>query len=568
MAFVQGAHNSVSASSASLTATFGAGVTSGNTVWGIVAWNATSGAPTSVTVGGVSATILDTVNDVGDAASASTFILGNISGSPTSVVANFSPNQAFISLVAIEESGCLAASNPTDVHTGRLQTSPGTGANIINSGNVTTTVASDIIVGAYCDAVGATTGTAGTSPLAFTLRTIDNTAGEPVATEDGIVLVTPGVVASTFGQLVNDSALSFVIAIKPAASTANPFVSHITDLPPRGYVYSEWYKWVESGLTTLPTPRVLTQTLRVQKDWPNPYPVTWYRSWEEHTLLPKPTPFLPFDWPNPKPVTWYQNWIESGNSILPRPTPFLPVQINNPNQVGWYQTYSQSLLQTSLAPSQANPFVQNQWPNPQPVIWYQSWTQSFQQAIPFNQTDWSLPKTNQPLLQTWSQSLNLFYQSETFPFVQIDWPNPQRTVWYQDWRVNLLQNTLVPVFQSPFNQFDWPLPRTYQPIQQFWAEAGNVQLPFPTPFFQNVDANTPVIVQPIDATWLQNLSEFLQANTFPFSQTDWKNPYPVYWYKDHNQNLVIYLPVGTKPFSQSDWQLTKAVQPIDQTWFH
>jgi hypothetical protein len=224
MAFVQGAHNSVSASSASLTATFGAGVTSGNTVWGIVAWNATSGAPTSVTVGGVSAAILDTVNDVANAASATTFILGNVSGAPTSVVANFSPNQAFITLIAIEESGCLAASNPVDVHVGHLQTSPGTGANIINSGNVTTTAANGIIVGAYCDSVGTSVGTAGTSPLAFTLRTTDTAAGEPVATEDGVVLVTPGTAASTFGQSVNDTALSFVIAIKPTAAA--------TSLPP------------------------------------------------------------------------------------------------------------------------------------------------------------------------------------------------------------------------------------------------------------------------------------------------------------------------------------------------
>jgi hypothetical protein len=171
-----------------------------------------------VIVGGVAATLLDTVNDVANAASATTFILGNVSGAPTSVVANFSPNQAFITLIAVEESGCLAASNPTDVHVGHLQTSPGTGANIINSGNVTTTVASDIIVGAYCDSVGTSVGTAGTSPLAFTLRTTDTAAGEPVATEDGVVLVTPGTAASTFGQTVNDTALSFVIAIKPTAA--------------------------------------------------------------------------------------------------------------------------------------------------------------------------------------------------------------------------------------------------------------------------------------------------------------------------------------------------------------
>src|SRR5258708_3456456 len=347
--------------------------------------------------------------------------------------------------------------------------------------------------------------------------------------------VTAATTAITATATINTAQFwdAFIATVKgTVSSSAAPFVSNVTNLPPSGYVYSDWYKWTDDTNTLLPTPTVLTQTLRVQKDWPNPYPVTWYRSWEEHTLLPKPTPFLPFDWPNPRPVSWYQSWCVSGNAL------------------------------TAVTQAQ---FRQNSWPKPQPITWYQSWTRSFQQAIPFNQLDWPLPKSNQPLLQTWSQSLNLFYQSETFPFVQTDWPNPQRTVWYQDWRVNLLQGTLTPTFQAPFIQTDWPLPRTYVPIDQFWQN--NLQLlPRPTPFFQNVDFPLPVVSQPIDATWIQNLSEFLQSNTFPFSQTDWKNPYPLYWYRNHNQNLVIYLPVGIQPFNQTDWPLPKTTQPIDQTW--
>lgn len=334
-----------------------------------------------------------------------------------------------------------------------------------------------------------------------------------------------------FTQSANTNGAITLIETQSAASS--PVVSRITDLPPRGYVYSEWQKWADDTNTLLPTPTVLTQTLRVQKDWPNPYPVTWYRSWEEHTVLPRPTPFLPLDWPSPRPVSWYQSWTSSGNSLT-------------------------AVIQA--------PFRQNSWPNPQPVAWYQSWVQSFQQAIPFNQLDWPLPKISQPLLQTWSQSLNIFYQSETFPFVQTDWPNPQRVVWYQDWRLNLLQNTLTPAFQFPFNQFDWPLPKTYQPIDQFWQN--NLRLlPQPTPFFQNVDFPLPVVSQPIDSTWIGNLSEFLQSNTFPFHQSDYPNPYPVYWYRDYNQNLVIYLPVGIKPFNQSDWPLPETPQPIDQYWY-
>src|SRR6266853_1728278 len=322
---------------------------------------------------------------------------------------------------------------------------------------------SEVIAGASDDtASGAANITTGTG---WTQQThVSDTANTDSQTQTRTSSTSTNVLWNSNAAGTNGCAVAIEIIV--AAAAGNPFVNN-TDLPPRGFLYSEWQKWTESGLTTLPTPTVLTQTLRIKNDCPNPHPVTWY----------------------------------------------------------------------------------------------QSWTKNFQQAIPFNQTDWSLPKTYQPLLQTWSQSLNIFYQSETFPFVQSDYSNPQRIIWYKDWSLNLLETTLAPAFQAPFNQFDWPLPRTYQPIDQFWQN--NLQLlPKPTPFFQNIDSPLLVVSQPIDATWLQNLSEFIQSNTFPFSQTDWKNPYPLYWYQDHNQNLVIYLPVGAKPFSQLDWPLTGSHQLV------
>src|SRR6266853_481192 len=401
---------------------------------------------------------------------------------------------------------------------------------------------------------------------------------------------------------VSDTLMQSGFHFKAAAGGAAPFNQE--DWPvPRGYVYSEWYRWVDNGNTTLPT-RDLTKPTN-QSDWPNPraYPRLVDYTWTEagNVILPirdltKPT-FLR-DFPNPYRTIWYRSVEVSGNSLT-------------------------GIVQ--------NPFVRTDWPNPPRVSWYQSWTQSFQQTIPFKQLDWPVPKTSQPLLQTWSQSLNTFYQSETFPFSQQDWPNPQRIVWdrfwsqspaqpvpgtpffqtdwplsrtYQPidqtwfqnnvniltsavlmpfsnllpirtsvipsvytWIQNLLESTLSAPSGTPFFQTDWPLPKTYRPIDQFWTQAGNVQLPFPTPFFQNVDFPLPVISKPIDQTWIQNLAPFFQSNTFPFSQTDRKNPYPIYWYRDHNQNLVINIPVGLKPFNQSDWTLTGSTKPIDQFYY-
>ncbi len=359
---------------------------------------------------------------------------------------------------------------------------------------------SEVIAGASDDtgagAANITTGTGWTQQ-----NHVSDTANTDTQSQTRTSSTSTNVLWNSNAAGTNGCAVAIEIVV--AASTSNPFVSNISDLPPRGFVYSEWQKWSEPGNTQLPF-RDLTKP-SAKPDFPNPLPIAWYRSFET-----------------------------KGNALT-----FVP----------------------------HNPFFQTDWPIPQRVTWYQSWTKSFNLTNPFRQLDWPIPKTYKPIDQFWSQSLTILYQSETFPFVQSDYPNPQRITWYRDWSQNLQETTLVPSFQAPFNQTDWPLPRTYQPIQQFWAEAGNVQLPFPTPFFQNVDFPLPVVSQPIDQTWLQNLLPFFQSNTFPFSQTDWENPLPVYWFRDYNQNLALYLPVGEKPFSQMDWPLTKAPQPIDQSFW-
>jgi len=216
MAFVQGSSNTA-ATATSLTVTFGAGVTGGNAVWGGVVADSNTVTITA-TIGGVAVNFLDTVLDNTNNNTCRTFILGNISGAPTTVV--FSFDQTIDSAaICIEENGCLAASNPADVHTGQLQPTPGTGANVLTSGNVVTTVANDIIVGVTNNNGGTTVQTAGTSPNAFTLR--DGTplllGALPMVAEDGVIKAATGSVAATFGITSNDPSTTFMIAIKPPA---------------------------------------------------------------------------------------------------------------------------------------------------------------------------------------------------------------------------------------------------------------------------------------------------------------------------------------------------------------
>src|SRR5258708_18892559 len=556
--------------------TFTSVVSSNALVCGVVQFSGGS-AVTSVTDDKSNTyTIADAVADIPGASGQTTFYKEGISNNPQTVTVHWaSATSNFVRGVISEYAG-IATSSAIDGHNGNLsQVSSAT----FTTPSITTTGNGDLIYSGYSQAASGSLNW--TAAGGATIRG-NSVSGDSVgvAAEDQLQTTAGAITASITQSAATAENYSSIMAFKIAAATGNPFVSKVIDLPPIGYVYSEWQRWTHIANTNLPKSTILPQPLSVQSDWPNPV-----------SVLRSPD----------------YTWIQRSN-VLPTPTILtttLRTQVTTSNPINYIRLldygWSQNLLETTLGNINV-PFKQLDWPNPRYITWDRFWAQSPAQTQiqvisefnwqlvpgpqyltpsltssglslttvvqnPFNQNDWPLPKIYQPLLQTWSQSLNLFYQSEIFPFVQTDYPNPQRITWYKDWSLNLLQNTLQPAFQAPFNQFDWPLPRTHQPIQQFWSESGNVQLPFPTPFFQNIDANTPVIVQPIDATWLQNLSEFLQSNTFPFSQTDWKSPYPVYWYEDYNQNLVVYLPVGIKPFNQSYWPLTGSLQPIDQFYY-
>ncbi|SRR6266446_2709248 len=502
--FVQKAISADNGSGTTVTVNITAGTT-GNLICGSVVWNDPQTLTSVKDNNGVTYNIVDNTDDAGDGVSMATFYLPNISGAPTSIIATFSAS-AIVTRIEVQEWSGVATTTPLDGHIAQ-QTSGAT----VSSGNITTTVGGDLIYGSAISAISNTALTVGSG---FTIRNSGQGSGfvRPMADESQIQS-SAGTIAATFtSNPTTDTCIVAVMAFKAAAVTANPVVGKIYDLPPRGFVYSEWQKWTESGLTTLPVPTLLTQTLRVQRDWPNPYPVNWYQDWREWTTLPRPTPFRPIDTYAFPPVYYNVNlWQETGNSSLPIP----------------------------LTP-QGQPFgldlSQNNIPN---LTWYQSWTVS-------------------------GNALTAVTQN---PFIQKDWPNPQRTIWYEDWFQNLLENTLAPAFQAPFNQRDWPLPRIFNPIDQFWQN--NLQLlPKPTPFFQNVNAPLPVVRQPIDQTWIQNLlnSTFFVQN--PFNQTDWPLPRtfaPLDQFWAANPELLLQF-VSGQPFIQTDWPLPRGNVPIDQFW--
>lgn len=209
MSFVQGISNTAAAAT-SVSFTFGAGVTNGNCVVGCVTLNSNVAVTFTITFGGVTCTQLDQIVDSANGECTQSFILGNITGAPTAGSISWTGNFD-AAVIALEESNCLAVANPTDVHTAQMQT------NVTNpsSGNVTTTVANDNIIGFSLNDGGTTTFTAGAG---FTLRnTTLLSAVLPFASEDTKVQASPGSVAATFTNSQTQNYSTFVVAIKPAA---------------------------------------------------------------------------------------------------------------------------------------------------------------------------------------------------------------------------------------------------------------------------------------------------------------------------------------------------------------
>jgi len=199
---------------------------------------------------------------------------------------------------------------------------------------------------------------------------------------------------------------------------------------------------------------------------------------------------------------------------LPRAAPRLP------------QGWTQSLLQTTLAPAAASPFAQNDWPAPRGMPYAASlrtWANGVPANLlgqdtmfggpgrPLSNFDWQLPRTvrsalgrGQPpplaliavippplvtadgrlptaavypaSLRTWSSSrsllgLDTFFGGPGQPLANTEWrlaagnASPP-----QSWAVNLLETTLSATAASiPFLQADWPLPQVSGRAHRSWS---------------------------------------------------------------------------------------------------
>jgi hypothetical protein len=201
----------------SVSSSVGSAVGSGNTVVCLVTYGSGVTAPTVKDNQSNSYTAKDTVTDTINSQSMSSFILGNITNGPDQLTATFpGSNGSFVSIVWDEYNSALAAADPSDGHNG-LASNIGTGTNAILSGTFTTTANGDTVwSGVGCDSGSATTVTAGTTTLSYTLRGRISTV-EEVDTEDAHQTTAGSGTEASFTQSLAQAVCCVAIAIKPAA---------------------------------------------------------------------------------------------------------------------------------------------------------------------------------------------------------------------------------------------------------------------------------------------------------------------------------------------------------------
>lgn len=228
-----------------------------------------------------------------------------------------------------------------------------------------------------------------------------------------------------------------------------------------------------------------------QQDWTNPSPVQWslgwtqnlainstvasyisrnplfsnprlsefdisLRSWNQGVATSSGTPFNNQDWSNPTRVSWYQDW---NNTLVLNMPVFMPSFVTGwdiPPSYTWYQNWQVNLLQTTLAAPPA--------------------------PLPKNPNDWPNPTQPSKLDQFWAWNQTRYQGQDRLPNRQQDWPTPYPVQWYQDYKVNLLQTTLFTTPALPnIRQYDWPLPRAYEPLVPSWTYTSQFIVPAPIP---------------------------------------------------------------------------------------
>ena len=328
--------------------------------------------------------------------------------------------------------------------------------------------------------------------------------------------------------------------------------------------------------STLFDPTTYTFRIPLQtKIEPKGYPVS-LRSWDQGNLLstllgtPQAVPFSLDDWPNPngpRSCIDLRTWINqtdltllgkdqffglSGNPQFDWPVPkgYVPAA----SLKTWTQTPNILAGQDRFFGLGGSP--QFNWPNPRgpiPAIDLKTWLKNNTYLIGQDTFfglaghptfDWPIPKGAIPAttLKTWTDPLKLLLAGQDQFFglggaPNFNWPNPRGPQQPIQWQAPSLLETLLSVFQFPFNVSDWPVPKGSSPVSTLrtWIQTLNLLAGTDTFFglagHPTFDWPNPKGYTPSTSlkTWIQELLPTLAGQDQFFGLAgkpnfDWPNP--------------------------------------------
>lgn len=320
-------------------------------------------------------------------------------------------------------------------------------------------------------------------------------------------------------------------------------------------------------------------------DWPVPQTPVYhvqFRTHLDHTKLnlrgQDALPTRQQDWPLPKtPPRPDLTWVQPGNNFLVVIYPFnqydWPVsrsaEVSFPAQLRTHTASRQQGLVDTFFGLAGNPNYD--WPLPKvpprpDLTWLQSEVTFLTVVYPFNQTNWPLPTTSAYHVQLRTHTDT--YKSQMFVDTffglaghpNYDWPLPRVAP-----RPDFTWTQFGPNFLTvvvPFNQTDWPVPRTSVYMNQLRTHLSSANLGTDT-FFglagaPNFDWPLAKVPTRLDCTWVQGLSAPLQTTIqlrVPTQYTIRSAPrLPDYtWLQGFNPNYLSALPLN-----QYDWPIPRA----------
>jgi hypothetical protein len=239
------------------------------------------------------------------------------------------------------------------------------------------------------------------------------------------------------------------------------------------------------------------------------------------------SPFSNPDWSTVKRVSNLSPQLQPYNPLIFSEQPFAKLDWSSSSRVPDFLSPVQAYNTALLTGTVQNPFNQTMWtPATFPRVRASELSQRnsslFPNPIPFNNSDWTTPKSVRRITQDGGYNLNLYAATVPAPFVPIDWSKPfypkaARVAPATSLNLNLYKNPI------PFLVYDYAQPSRMYVRPGYFPPVVNHSLTYQFPFSQT---SWPVAAQrrPTMPPLHTNNLGLLSSGLLPFAQLDWRTP--------------------------------------------